>query len=323
MRRLRVRGDGVYGKEALSLTDLVDQMRSRGLSIPDQARAERYLRHVGYYRLSPYMIPFQEPGGTHRFDPNVAFDDVLALYVFDRKLRLLLLDAIERVEVAVRAALTDTMAIRGGPHWYTSPSCFSNSFRHAELLAELEKENAAQLRRPAETEQSRFAYPSALEHYLTRFGAPELPPSWIMVESRTLGQLSRIYSNIERRADRQEIARCVGTNEALLESWLRTYQRVRNICAHHGRLWNVGLGVYPKVPTSVRVPWPRQDGAVPDRSPRRLYPVVVTLQSILKTVSPSSSWGRRLMELLEENPQVPLRAMGMPPGWHSDPFWAT
>src|SRR5699024_5023786 len=99
-----------YGKPALSLDALVDRLVERGLEIPDRDRARRYLQHVGYYRLSPYTIPFQQGRPDHLLRKGTRFDDVLDLYVFDRALRLLVMDALERVEVAVRAALTDHMS---------------------------------------------------------------------------------------------------------------------------------------------------------------------------------------------------------------------
>src|SRR5699024_4542222 len=86
---------------------LVRRLASRGLEITSPDRAARYLRHIGYYRFSPpYAIPFQQGGPDHEFRSGTSFDDVLDLYVFDRKLRILVLDALERVEVAVRAAIT-------------------------------------------------------------------------------------------------------------------------------------------------------------------------------------------------------------------------
>lgn len=320
-RRTRPRGSRTYQKPALCHRDLVHRLEDRGLHVPDLDRAVRYLRHVGYYRLSPYMIPLQVPGGTHQFDPGTTFDDVLTLYVFDRQLRILVLDAVERVEVAVRAAITDTMSLRFGPHWYIDSSHFQFTHPHLKLLAELRDANRQQLERQPETEHSRFAYPSALEHYLTQYAEPELPPSWIFVEGLTLGTLARLYGNLADVSVGRQIARSVGSNEVLLESWLRTYVRVRNICAHHGRLWNVGLGVYPKLPKSRSIIWPRDAGAVSARDQRRLYPVLVSLQSILHTISPGSSWSVRMRALLQSYPGVPLRAMGIPENWFEDSFW--
>lgn len=113
-----------------------------------------------------------------------------------------------------------------------------------------------------------------------------------------------------------------GTCGTLLESWMQTYVRVRNICAHHGRLWNVGLGVYPAIPTSPTVSWLERDGALPERSRTRLYPVLVSLQSVLDSVSPRSGWARRLHRLLGARPPMNLRGMGVPVDWADDPFWS-
>lgn len=317
----RSRGSATYGKQALSHAALVARLEQRGLIVLNQERATRYVRHLGYYRLSPYMIPFQVRDGSHTFDAGTTFDDVLTLYVFDRKLRLLVLDALERVEVAIRAALTDTMSVAHGPHWYTEPRLFKSTSSHAALIRGVRDDSAAQLGRPAENDDSRLNYPSALEHYLNHYGEPELPPSWIMVEGLTLGGLGHLYRNLGDSAPKQAVARALGVNEFLLDSWLRTYVRIRNVCAHHGRLWNVGLGVYPKLVTSRKVAWPRGAGSVPPHLHRRLYPALASLQTILTTISPGSTWRTRLADLLAEHPSASPHAMGFPEHWSDDPFW--
>jgi abortive infection bacteriophage resistance protein len=275
--------------------------------VPDRARARRYLQHIGYYRLSPYTIPFQRGGPDHLFRQSTVFDEVLDLYVFDRALRLLVMDALERVEVAVRAALTDHMATTyNDSHWYTDVGHFANTTQHARFLDGVRRTCDERLRGTPDAGEDSLVHRSALEHYLTTYGSPELPPSWLMVETLTIGQLTATCRNLGRRADKTAVARSVGLTAPLLESWLQTYVRVRNICAHHGRLWNVGLGVYPKLPTSPAVSWPRGEQALPERSRKRLYPVLVSLQSVLDTVSPRSSWAKRLggQRVLEPAPGV-------------------
>lgn len=159
--------------------------------------------------------------------------------MFDRKLRLLVLDALERVEVAVRSALTDHMSLRyGDPHWYVTEVHVQDSERHAALLALVKGLCDAQLRLAAEPASGGLVHRSALEHYLTEYRHPELPPSWLMVEMLSIGQLRGLFSNLRERSDRSAIASALGINDPLLRSWLRSYVRVRNICAHHGRLWN-------------------------------------------------------------------------------------
>ncbi|MBL0706946.1 Abi family protein [Sinomonas sp. JC656] len=318
---MRPRGSLVFDKPPLGLDELVDRLLDRGLSVPDRARAQRYLRHIGYYRLSPYTIPFQQDGPGHVLREGTTFDDVLDLYVFDRALRLMVLDALERVEVAVRAALTDHMSTTyDDAHWYTDPAHFRDRGRHAGLVKIVRDTCVERLRGTPDAGEDALVHRSALEHYLTTYGFPELPPSWLMVETLTIGQLTSAYRNLERRADRTAVARSVGVTAPVLESWMQTYVRVRNICAHHGRLWNVGLGVYPAIPTSPSVPW--LAGALPERSRKRLYPVLVTLQSILDSVSPHSSWARRLHGLLSARPPMNLGGMGVPEEWADDPFWS-
>lgn len=142
----RARGAGTYSKPALPLEQLVDRLADRGLEVPDRDRATRYLRHIGYYRLSPYTIPFQAAGTEHGFRNDAAFDDVLDLYVFDRSLRLLVLDALERIEVAIRSALTDHMSLAySDPHWYVEPQHFRDARKHGRFLGEIGKECNAQL----------------------------------------------------------------------------------------------------------------------------------------------------------------------------------
>ncbi|MCB9448714.1 MAG: Abi family protein [Flavobacteriales bacterium] len=89
-----------YKKPPLSVTDQLFLLKSRGLCIADQSRAEHYLSNISYYRLRAYMVPFQVVDDhNHKFTPGITFDHVLDLYVFDRELRLLVFDAIERIEV--------------------------------------------------------------------------------------------------------------------------------------------------------------------------------------------------------------------------------
>lgn len=319
----RARGTAPYAKPALTTDRLVERLADRGLGIPDRDRATRYLRHLGYYRLSPYTIPFQVTGTDHQFRSGIEFDDILDLYVFDRALRLLVLDALERIEVAIRSALTDHMSVTyADPHWYTDRTHFKDHRKYAEFLKGVEKDCIDQLRRAPEQRGDSVVFRSALEHYLTTYGAPKLPPSWLMVETLTIGSLDHLIRNLSRRSDKSAIASTIGINASLLDSWLRTYVRVRNICAHHGRLWNVGLGVYPAIPSSSAIAWLDDGSVITQRRAKQLYPVLISLQSVLDTISPRSSWSQRLSDLLAEHPNVPLRGLGMPDDWRRDVFWA-
>lgn len=321
-RLLRPRGQLHFEKPPLELDLLVTRLEDRGLAIPDKERARRYLRHIGYYRLSPYTIPYQLGGPEHAFRVGKTFDDVLSLYVFDRALRLLVMDAIERIEVSMRAALSDHMATTYlDSHWYTDSSVFQDTKKQVNLLKIVQDTTRGHLARQPETDDGALVHRSALEHYLTTYGTPELLPSWLMVETLTFGQLRSVIENLKSRHDKKIIAANLGLPVPVMESWLRTYVRVRNVCAHHGRLWNVGLGVYPIIPKSRQISWLEAEDALPTRSIKRLYPVLVSIQSVLDTVSPHSSWGQRLQKLVNDQPVIYRAGMGIPENWGEDQFW--
>lgn len=320
----RPRGNLEFSKPPLNHNQLLGRMAQRGLTIPEPDRAQRYVRHIGYYRFSPYLIPFRSRPQIENLRPGTTFDDVLDLYVFDRKLRLLVMDAVERIEVAVRAATTDYMSTTyDDAFWYTQSMHFRDQRKHSQFLAMVEKTCHMQLKRQQESANGQYAHTSALEHYLTTYGDPELPPSWVTFELLTLGQLESALLNMRSSSDVNKIAGTLGINGPLIKSWLRTYVRVRNICAHHGRLWNVGLGVYPALPTSKKIKWLVDPSVIENSSDRRmrLYSVLVSLQSMLYVISPNSSWAQRLFDLLEEHSKVPLEGMGIPRGWYRDKFW--
>ena len=131
-----------FQKPYASAHDLVSLLQSRGLTIADTAKAERYLEFIGYYRLSAYMYPLlQMPKEQHRYKPNTTFDQVMMLYRFDKKLRLLIFNEIEKIEVAVRSAIVNIGSdMTGNPFWMTDGSNFIDAakFRHTMDLIDAE-----------------------------------------------------------------------------------------------------------------------------------------------------------------------------------------
>ena len=302
------RGGGHFAKPPLSSVELVDVMVGRGLVVADRRLAARTLFHIGYYRLAPYIDHFDLPGQRHCVTPGTTFDDVLRLYKFDRDLRMLITEALARIEVAYRSALSEVMSkIEGDAHWYTKPRYFAEEGDFRVLQGNV----AAALAQP---------FP-ALDDYLRRYRTPELPPSWLMVEVLSLGQLTRVYRSLRHPSHRRAVAASLGLADDVLESWLESFVRVRNICAHHERLWDVSLTHYPGVPHQASVPWPRRWGRLLEESSRTLYCVVSAMQSMLVTVAPTSPWAFDLAALLDGRSEQ-LEVMGFPADWAEDPFWA-
>lgn len=296
------RGAGVFTKPPLSSPQLVELMVQRGLEVADEEAAAETLFHIGYYRLQPYARGFEMPGSGHRFRPGTTFEELIDRYDFDRNLRLLTLDALARIEVAYRAALSEVMSqLDGDTHWYTRASLFENASDFKVLLGNVEQ--AVEQPHPA------------LDPYLARFRSPELPPSWLMVEVLSLGQLVRAYRNLKRAKHRDAVARALGLTDPVLQSWLDCFVRVRNICAHHERLWDAHLPSYPTVPPD-DVPWPRPWS---DAVGATFHAVAAAIGSLMLEVAAGDGWSARLRQLLSGRPEAVQ--MGFKPGWESNEFW--
>jgi abortive infection bacteriophage resistance protein len=301
-----------FCKPALNLDEQLDLLISRGLIIPDRDKARHYLRYIGYYRLSGYFQIFQQktPGlAPHTFKDGVTFKDALDTYIFDRELRLHVMDAVERIEVAFRACLSNTMSQHHGPHWFMDPSHFLASFNHPNLIDKIRRETYHASVAPSRNHQRREAF---IHHYYQTYCHPDLPPSWMVMEVMPLGTLSTIYARLVSRDMQKEICKPFQINHLIMESWLHTMTYLRNLCAHHSRFWNRQFSIKPTVMNAYRRQMNRN---------HTFYAQAAMLYVLMHIIADGSKWQRRLMELLAKHPNVNLGAMGFPPDWQQDPFW--
>jgi abortive infection bacteriophage resistance protein len=126
--RITILARNPFRKPARELEDLTFLLATRGLKFDNWAEAHTHLEHIGYYRFTGYLRPFKI-GGTgsdaENFKPGTSFELVHDQYIFDRKLRILILEAVEKIEIAARAAISDSVACRHGPHWYMDRNLFA------------------------------------------------------------------------------------------------------------------------------------------------------------------------------------------------------
>jgi len=291
-----------FEKPPKTFDEQVDLLISRGMRIDDPERARRYLSHLNYYRLAAYWLPFEQDHPTHRFKPGIDFNLVLQHYIFDRKLRLLVMDAIERIEISLRTRWAYHLAHTYGPHALLNPDLFRIGWSHAENVNAL-----------IDTVRS------SSEVFIRHFDSYDetLPPVWVTCEIMTLGQLSKWYSNLRRRQDRNEVARTYGLDEANLTSFLHHLTVVRNHCAHHARIWNREFTFLWKLPR--KKPPTLHHNFNPDDG-RKIYNTLVMLAYLLYTMGPNT-WKQRLKGLFAEHPKVNTRAMGFPRDWHTRSIW--
>lgn len=276
-------------------------------------RCERYLSQISYYRFSAYCLPFEalsESGErTHSFRTGTTFDEILALYIFDRKLRLLVLEAIERIEVSVRtqwAAAMSLAADNGNSHAYMHVDFFKDPWSHTNDLNKV----AQQLKGSKEV---------FVEHYQKKYTDPFLPPIWAIIETMSLGALSRWIKNTKDNSVKREIANNLGLpNLELMEGVLHALTPVRNVCAHHGRLWNRRFTVIPPFIRQLNHSMVTVDAR---QSHRYLYNFLVIIIHLLQKTSPRSSWRNRACELVLTLSDWQRVSMGFPDDWQDRAIW--
>ena len=314
-----------YNKPALTIDKQIELLENRGLSIPDTARTKRHLENVSYYRMSAYMIPYRilDPDGTRRdqFVPGTSWDDIYNLYKFDRKLRLLVFDAIERIEIALRTQIIYQLSHKYGPHWQDNPSIFKGPQRNRktgktyDVFQDIQNHINEQL-----TANKKATF---IEHYLNTYNNPPTPPSWMSVELLYFSELSKICQNLNSRSDRTDIAKDFGVkDDGVFCSWLHTLNYVRNICAHHARLWNILLDITPtkyinKDPDRIWL----SSSEIQTVQSSKLYYTLCLILYLLQTVNPKTNFRKHFKDLLAKYPNVNVGYMGFPLGWENHQLW--
>lgn len=320
-----------YNKPYLTFEQQLELLKSRGLEVTNDIIALEYLRRLGYYRLSGYwypcrkLIPLAEqqtkslrPRRSDEFIPGARFQDTVALYVFDKKLRLLILDAIERIEVAFRVDIAYLLGEKD-PFAYTNPDLLHGNFtkkidsktgktRYQEWISKHDQ----LIKRSKE---------DFVEHYKAKYGLPL--PIWVAIELWDFGLLSVFYQGMAVK-DKAVLANKYNIPDwQIMESWLRTLNYVRNVVAHHSRLWNRNLIDQPKLAKSGEMPaFDRFIGNTHMTS--RVYVVLCILAHYMKIICPRSTWQIRVMKLIHSFPDsnyMNIQDMGFPAEWEQQVFW--
>jgi abortive infection bacteriophage resistance protein len=290
-----------YQKRALTFKDQIEQLKSRGLIIEDENAAFECLQHISYYRLSAYMYPFLTDKKNHIFKKDVKFQNILNIYNFDRELRLLLNDAIERIEISFRTNLIYVLAHKYNPFWIVNKKLFYDPQKFENNIAKLKEE----LGRSDE---------KFLQHYFEKY-SEDIPPAWISLEIASFGLLSLFYSNLRYNKDQKEIANRFGLNRKVFISWFHSLTYVRNLCAHHARVWNRELAIQPAIPQSTGGVWLKNIRSIKNN---RIFIVIAIIIYFLSIINSSSQFEPSFLKLVKKYKDIDLAAMGFPLNWENE-----
>ncbi|SFN54184.1 Abi family protein [Mycetocola miduiensis] len=323
-----------YTKKWLSLDQQVDRLIDRGLEVEDPGRAAALLKSIGYYRVTGYLYPFLQSDECvddegqpqfrilNKYRPGTALHHAESIIDFDRQLRILVLEGVERIEVAVRMRAGYVLG-RSSAFAHEDPACFDDSFtrpgtdsrdphssKHVEWLKRVKdrRDNSDEM---------------FVGHFRTKY--EDRMPIWALTELLEMGHLSTLFRGMLQK-DAEELADAFGVSKKkLMTSWLASLNYVRNVAAHHARLFNRKLQNAPSRPTVGTVPVldhlrapdaPKQDFGT--------YNALAVIAYLLQSIEAEPVWANRLGELLREFPAshaLTIQSMGVPENWESLNLW--
>lgn len=318
-------------------------LKSRGMAVDDADFAKRWLQSVGYYRLSGYWHTSRQVTGTtthgkqsipirsDNFEPGTSFTDIAALYELDRKLRTIIHDGLERLEVALRTSVAHVLASKEPLALYErstfrDPNDKPNGLYHYGLLTQVtQKVNRAARNGSGDT---------YITHNVAKYGSQL--PTWVVMDVLDFGDLSKIFGALDLSTQTQIAAQLglvvpfglLNANQRSaiarahpLAAWLRQLSLLRNKSAHHSRVWNCTLS--PAGTNAMRLVGGLE--ALPPGQSERVFGCLTVIGKILETTSPGSSWTKKAKTLISDGivtiPQVSANSLGAPQGWESKGIW--
>lgn len=291
-----------FAKPAQTPEQLLQKLKDRGLVVPDDGQALSYLRGVGAYRLKGYWHYAQDPV-TKRFPAGYDFEEIRQRCELDRELRAATIEAIDRLEVAIRTAIANHLSLAHSPHWFLQPGIFKPTMQWG----------IGHLIRKIEDEVGRAKGKAFIQHYFGNHDEPYLPPSWAITECVSFGIWSRTFQILRDPNDRKTIARRFGVQQPeVFESWIHALTVLRNLAAHHGQLLNVQLGVAPAG---------YKRGKITFRQPKSFFAMATVVQYLLVQTGLPQRWKPALKASFNAHPRVPLSELGFPAAWETAPGW--
>lgn len=302
-------------KKPKSIETQIQLLKYKGMILKDEDFAKYHLGRISYFRLKSYWWDMQSDRVNHIFKPNTCFEDVINIYNFDKDLRLILFDAIETIEITLRTKLIYYMSMSYGGLWYVNEKLFNDKEKHHKHIGELLDE----FNRSGDI----FVKEYRAKHNVTVIDSSNtnlFPESWVIFEVATFGTLSKIYKNLNHQLpEKSMISKDFGLNmHNELSSWLESISLLRNIVAHHSRIWGRKMVKKPAFGYSQRNAWLNSISSVQENQP---YFVISTMLYLCDAINVNNAMKAKIYNLFDEYNTIPIYKLGFFNHWESEPLW--
>ena len=298
-----------------TVEDQLSILKNRGMEFRDEKLAKTYLTRVSYFRLKYFWMDMIDEV-SEDFKEGTFFENIIERYEFDKSLRQILFNAIETVEVGLRARIISILSLATGTGlWYLDGSLFERKDYHHDFVLDLKCEFGRST--------DPFARDFIRDHVNGNDESLEgdNPDAWMIIETATFGTLSKMYKNLKAQSPLQSaIANEFGLYSSKdLSSWLEAISVLRNVVAHHSRLW---YRIFAKKPVNIkghRDKWLSLD--MTENQRKRAFGVISCLIYLCFAVNPSNTIKEDIIQLFSHHPNVPVYMLGFTDDWKNQPLW--
>ena len=295
-------------KPARTINEQLQILKERGMLFKNELEAKKYLQNISYYRLKGYWWDMQADRLTHTFQANTFFDDVIDRYNFDRNLRLILFDAIEHIEIVLRTKMIYYLSLSYGATWYLQTNLFTDIEKHATHINLLKKE-------------FNYSQEIFIKDHKRKYPNTDAE-SWKIIEIATMGTLSKFYKNLKHQLpEKSIIAKEMGLNlHSELSSWLESIVYVRNIIAHHSRLWSRNMVKRPIDNLNNPLDLWLNITLTPVQK-KKPFLIISSMIYLCNKSIPKHNIKTKILNLIAENPNVPIYKLGFLNNWNNQDLW--
>lgn len=275
-----------------SFEEQLSLLKDRNLACPDDKTVLNTLKYMNYYRFSGYTLAFRE---NDSFRDGVCFNEIMQAYMFDQELRSIIFYLLNNVEIAFRTHIAYHHAEEHGPTGYTDSATFESPVHHSKFIEGF-NQTISRPRKIADV---------FVQHHFERYQG--IFPIWVVVELLSFGDISKLYRNLH-----SPIAKTISTlyynipNPLYLYSWLHGLSLIRNICAHHGRLYYRKIDIKPRLA--------KEDRKL-NLAPDRIFVYIFILKKLIPDEAAWRNFLLMLKKVVERYPKVNLEHLGFPDDW--------
>ena len=319
-----------YSKPHLTLDQQLQLLADRGLEIDDWELRKTDLANIGYYRLAAYLYPFRRLKPSEQrttewnfrfdqFEGGARFEDAIALYDFDCRLRRLFFDGLEKLEVSLRSQIAN-VAGEVDTHIHLRRNQLDP--RECGKRPRGSNRDSYQLWFSKYREQlERASGEDFVKHHKARYG--EALPIWVVMKIIDFGSVTYLFRFLPVNT-KNAIARKYGvTQGTIFASWLRSFNYIRNLVAHHSRVWNRMIVIRPRIPGESAL-GPEVHHLAQSQS-NKVYPLAALLAYALVSLDPLSGWKQQAVDVFDGFPDLAKlsleSSMDFPSDWRSLKLW--